>query len=79
MAAITLKNIPEALHQALKQRALSRRRSLNLEVIECLERVLFGKPMDVPAYLERVRRLRAATPGQIDDEFIREARETGRP
>ena len=79
MATITLKNIPEPLHEALKRRALSHRRSLNSEAIECLECVLLGKALDVPAYLARVRNLRAATPGQLTEDFIREARETGRP
>jgi plasmid stability protein len=79
MATITLKNIPAPLHEALKRRALSHRRSLNSEAIECLERVLLGKPMDVPAYLTQVRSLRAATPGQLSEDLIREARETGRP
>ena len=79
MATITLKNIPKPLHEALKVRAASHHRSLNSEAIYCLERALLGKQLDVPAYLDRVRRLRAATPGQIDDELIREARETGRP
>ena len=79
MATITLKNIPAPLHEALKRRARSHHRSLNGEAIDCLERVLLGKALDVPAYLERVRRLRAATPAQLDDDLIREARGTGRP
>jgi plasmid stability protein len=79
MATITLKNIPASLHEALKVRALSHRRSLNSEAIDCLERALFGKTLDVTAYLARIHRLRSATPGQIDDGLIREARETGRP
>ena len=78
IATITLKNIPLPLHEALKARAASHRRSLNSEAIDCLERVLTGKPLDVPPYLARIRRLRAATPGQIDDALIREAR-SGRP
>jgi plasmid stability protein len=79
MATITLKNIPEPLHQALKSRAQSHRRSLNSEAIDCLERVLLGKALDAPAYLARVRSLRAATPGHLYDDLIREARGTGRP
>jgi plasmid stability protein len=51
VATITLKNIPEPLHEALKRRALFHRRSLNSEAIECLEWVLLGKALDVPAYL----------------------------
>ncbi len=79
MATITLKNIPETLHKALKKRAASHRRSLNGEAIVCLEGILLGRHLDVSSFLDRVRRLRAATPGQIDDDFIRKARESGRP
>ncbi|MDX2080240.1 MAG: Arc family DNA-binding protein [Terrimicrobiaceae bacterium] len=78
MATITLKNIPKTVHEALKARAVAHRRSLNSEAIACLERILLGKTVDVPGYLERIRRLRAATPGQIDETLIREARESGR-
>jgi len=79
VATITLKNIPKPLHEALKARALSHRRSLNGEAIVCLEQALTGKPLDVPSFLDRVRRLRAATPGRVSDSLIRKARETGRP
>lgn len=79
MATITLKNVPEPLVAALKERAAAHRRSLNREVIDCLGRALTGKPLDTHAFLARVRRLRASTPGQIDDSLIRHARETGRP
>lgn len=79
MATITLKNIPGPLHKALKKRAGSHRRSLNSEAIDCLERALIGRPLDVSSFLDRVRRLRAATPGQLDDALLRKARESGRP
>ena len=37
MASITLKDVPVELRQALKQRALRNRRSLNQELLYCLE------------------------------------------
>jgi len=37
------------LHKALEMRALSHRRSLNSEVIDCFERALPGKPLGVPS------------------------------
>jgi len=79
VATLTLKNIPKPLHEALKTRAASHRRSLNSEAIDCLERAVMGKSLDVPSYLARIRRLRAATPGQIDEALIREALDAGRP
>ena len=79
MATITLKNIPEYLHQNLKARAVVHRRSLNSEAIDCLEWALGGKRLEVSSFLDRVRLLRAATPGQLSDSLIRQARLTGRP
>jgi plasmid stability protein len=37
MATLTVKNVPDALVRRLKQQAALHRRSLNLEVISCLE------------------------------------------
>jgi len=37
MAIVTLKNVPEELCAALKRRAASHRRSLNQELLYCLE------------------------------------------
>lgn len=37
MATITLKNVPTELHRRLKVRAAANHRSLNREVIRCLE------------------------------------------
>ena len=79
MATLTLKNIPEPLHEALKASAATHRRSLNREAIECLERSLLGKPLDSAAFLERVRRLRGQTPGRLTQGLLREARRSGRP
>ncbi|MGK5092180.1 Arc family DNA-binding protein [Deltaproteobacteria bacterium TL4] len=37
MPTITIKNIPEKIHQKLKQNASQNHRSLNNEIIACLE------------------------------------------
>lgn len=79
MATITLKNIPAPVHRALKKQAKANHRSLNREAIDCLERVLTTRPFDVQTFLERVRRHRESTPGQLTDELIWNARHTGRP
>jgi len=42
MAAITLKNLPEALHSQLKQRARRHHRSLNGEVIAVLQEAVIA-------------------------------------
>ncbi|MGI8603836.1 MAG: FitA-like ribbon-helix-helix domain-containing protein [Verrucomicrobiales bacterium] len=79
MATITLKNIPELLHRTLQERAKANHRSINREAIDCLERVVLGKPLDALAFLEKVRCRRRETPGQLADDLLWEARHTGRP
>jgi carbonic anhydrase len=45
MATLTLKDVPAKLHTALRKRAERNRRSLNQEVLFCLERIAgFSKP-----------------------------------
>ena len=39
MATLTLKDVPPKLHSALRKRAEKNRRSLNQEVLFCLERI----------------------------------------
>ncbi len=57
-AAITLKGIPEDLYQRLKRSAKAHHRSLNSEVIACLERQLVPHIVSVDERLARARRLR---------------------
>jgi len=44
MPSLTIKNIPASLFDRLKLRAAQNRRSLNNEVLECLERELMPAP-----------------------------------
>lgn len=57
MATLTLKDVPEKLHSALKKQADRHRRSLNQEILYCLER-LTG--LNQPAVDERRAWLQAS-------------------
>jgi plasmid stability protein len=46
MPTITVKNVPTALHKALKSRAKARGRSLNREIIATLEETLHASRID---------------------------------
>lgn len=50
MAAILLKNVPEALRQRLQERAKRNRRSMNQEALVILEQAL-PEPLDVKAIM----------------------------
>ena len=57
---LTLKNIPDAVYRRLKESAEVNRRSLNSEVIVCLETMLLPTKIAPKERLARARELRAA-------------------
>ena len=79
MATITLKNIPDELHLILKDRAKRHGRSLNKEVIVCLEESIAPKPVDINSLLADIRKNRSLIPGKLTDKLIYEAKRAGRP
>ena len=80
MATLTIKNIPEDLYAQLKRYAEINRRSLNSEVILCIERVIRSRKVQPEVYLARARQLRKKTMEHTitDDEFSK-AKSAGRP
>ena len=79
MPALTLKNVPDALLDALRDAAAANRRSLNQEVLMRLERSLESRavePATFIAELRAFRRERGVKP--VTEEILRKARE-GRP
>lgn len=79
MATITLKNIPEKLYQQLKQRAVQHYRSLNSEVIACLQDLVGSRQVDPDALLERARILRKSVSGKLTDKELSLLKNQGRP
>lgn len=77
---LTLKNIPDELYGRLKQAAEVHRRSLNSEVLVCLESILLPQKISVDERLARARQLRKELPsGAFSAEDIARLREEGRP
>jgi plasmid stability protein len=58
MANLTIKNVPGPVVRRLKARAATHRRSLNLELIACLEALVQSAPVDADSLLARVREVR---------------------
>jgi plasmid stability protein len=76
---LTLKDVPAELHRKLKRRAEQNHRSLNLEVIDILERVVDPKPVNVEELLAEARQLRESVPDLlITDPLLRKAKDWGR-
>ena len=80
MATLTIKNVPDRLVRRLKSQAALHRRSLNLEVITCLESVAQSVPVDTDQLLARARAVRRAPAGQrLTDTVLARLKGEGRP
>ncbi|MBN1316593.1 MAG: Arc family DNA-binding protein [Anaerolineales bacterium] len=71
MPTITVKNIPNDIYEKLKKSAEASRRSINSEIIFCIERVVQSRQINPDLLLANARRLRAKTSTFpiMDDEF----------
>jgi len=80
MATLTVKNIPQPVVDRLKNQAALHRRSLNLEVIACLEAVVQAAPVDPEALLARIRGVRVRPKGvRLTDRLLTRLKTAGRP
>lgn len=80
MPSLTIKRIPDQLYHRLRRSAAAHRRSLNSEVLVCLERALGEQRIEPEEFLAEVDALRTriALP-PLTPEILREARTKGRP
>jgi plasmid stability protein len=62
---ITLKSIPDDVYERLKVSATANHRSLNSEVIACLEATLMTRRAAPPDQLAAIRALRARLPKTV--------------
>lgn len=80
MPALTLKNIPDKLYIQLKEAAQSHHRSLNSEILYCVERTLGTHKINVSEHLSMARTLRAKTDANpITNDELTAAKNKGRP
>lgn len=79
MVSLTLKDIPDALHQRLREQATAHGRSLNKEIIASLEQVIAPRRVHIPAYLSRIEQLHRQIDFKVTLDDIQQAVETGRP
>ena len=80
MPTITIKNIPRPLYKRLKVQAARHHRSLNLEVIACLEQTTGSTLLDPATILAHARELRKLCKGPIlTDKRLMQLKTAGRP
>lgn len=78
MSTITIKNVPPAVHRALKSRAKAHGRSLNSEIIVTLESVLRGSPIDATAVGEHARAVRETMDVYLTQRELTDLKNAGR-
>ena len=79
MATVTIKNIPDELYERLKLVAEINRRSINSEIIMCIENAVISRRINLEEVLENARQLRRLTAGYpISDEEFNLAKAEGR-
>jgi len=80
MASVTIKNIPDELYEQLKESANAHHRSINSELIVCLERVLMPAKVSAAERLATAKELRdRVNVKRIDVSELDVAKRTGRP
>jgi plasmid stability protein len=80
MPSITIKNIPEDLYERLKEAARTHRRSINSEVIVCIEKAIGSHKVDVEAEITAARALREkASDYYLTDDDLDQFKTEGRP
>jgi hypothetical protein len=79
MTTYTVKNIPPNIYEKLKRSAELNRRSINSEIIFCIENTVQSQAVDSEVVLRRARKLRRLTENvPITDDELKMAKEDGR-
>jgi antitoxin FitA len=79
MKAVTLKNIPDSVYAGLKEVASAHRRSVNSEILWCLEQYLSVYLHDANERLGTARKLRKLTAkSPITEKELNQLKNTGR-
>lgn len=79
MTTFTVKNIPPNLYEKLKKSAELNRRSINSEIIVCIEKSVRSQAIDSQQILTKARKFRSLTQAvPISDDELTLAIEEGR-
>ncbi len=78
MPSITIKNIPDKIYKKLKTKAERNKRSLNNEILNCLESSVENRRVNVEGLIKRARMLRVGVNFVIKNEEINRLKQNGR-
>ena len=78
MPSITVKNIPDSIYNKLKIQAEMQHRSMNSEIIACLERYVDPYRVSSDEVLYKARQMRKKIKGSLSSKEIDNAINSGR-
>jgi len=78
MPSLTIKNIPRETYKALKRNAESHHRSLNSEIINCLEKSVKSRVRDTETLIQEMRTLRRKIRLQVTESDLKKFKNEGR-
>ena len=79
MPALTIKNMPDDLYERLKETAKLHRRSLNGEIIHCIEQTMGVRRIEISEVIRIARKFRAKTSSHmLTDDDLNAAKNEGR-
>ena len=80
MTTFTVKNIPPDLYKKLKMSADMNRRSINSEIIICIEKTVDSQAIDSEKLLYKARKLRSHTANHpVTNQELTQIKSVGRP
>ncbi|MCG2590718.1 FitA-like ribbon-helix-helix domain-containing protein [Rhodohalobacter sulfatireducens] len=79
MPSITVKNIPVEIYDLVREQAKAHHRSINSEIIACLEQTVKPQQVSTDHILKEARQLRNKAKGNLYSEEIESAINQGRP
>lgn len=79
MPSITVKNIPEEIYNKVREQAEAHHRSINSEIIACLEQTVQARTISDDQILKEARRLRKKAKGSLSNREIEDTINQGRP
>ena len=80
MTTFTVKNIPPDLYKKLKKSADLNRRSINSEIIVCIEKSVESQAIDSDKLLIKARKLRNLTADHpLNNQELTQIKDAGRP
>ena len=79
MPSITVKNIPEEIYDRVREQAKAHHRSINSEIIACLEQTVKSQQVSTDDILQEARRLRKKAKGSLSSQEVESAINEGRP